>query len=59
MMFQAIVEPVVLALESDKHSSRFAMAGDENLPGLCRLLLTRLNSFRKCRSKASRTSARW
>jgi len=30
-MLQSIVEPVVLALESDKHSSRFAVAGDENL----------------------------
>jgi hypothetical protein len=34
MMLQSIVEPVVLALESDKHSSRFAMAGDDNLLGL-------------------------
>jgi hypothetical protein len=35
MMLQSIVEPVVLVLESNKHSSRFAMAGDENLLGLC------------------------
>jgi hypothetical protein len=28
MMLQAIVKPIVLALESDKHPGRFAMTGD-------------------------------
>jgi hypothetical protein len=34
MMLQSIVEPVVLALESDKHSGWLAMPGDENFLGL-------------------------
>ena len=65
MMLQSIVEPVVLALESDKHSSRFAMAGDENLLGLCqaeesRKIVLNLRESRPAHwaSRAWRASAR-
>jgi len=34
MVFQSIVEPVVLALEADQHSSRLAMSRDEDFLGL-------------------------
>ena len=34
MMLQSVVEPVVLALKSDKHSSWCPMASNENLLGL-------------------------
>ena len=33
MMLQAIVEPVLLALETDEHARRPAVAGDENFLG--------------------------
>ena len=35
MMLQAIVEPVVLSLESDRHSGRLSISGDQNLLGFC------------------------
>jgi hypothetical protein len=65
MMLQSIVQPVVLVLESDKHSSRFAMAGDKNLLGLCeaeesRKIVLDLSQSRLAHwaSRAPRASAR-
>ena len=34
MMLDAVLEPVVLALEADQHTSRLTVARDENLLGL-------------------------
>lgn len=65
MMLQSIVEPIILALESDQHSGRLAMAGDENLLGLCQaeesrkiVLNLRQSRLAQWASRAWRASAR-
>ena len=35
IVFQPIIEPIILRFESDQHASRFAMACDNDLLRLC------------------------
>jgi hypothetical protein len=65
MMLQSVVEPVPLALESDKHPRGLAMTGDENLLGLCQAeesrkttLNSRQSRLAHWASRARRASAR-